>query len=222
MDAAPSKSTIGGGWHGRQAGATCAARRQSFPAFVPLLPDNSAPALAGGAAEREEASIAVEIGDATVRVRGRPGAEVLLDVFSALRREPPDADTTAKGPAARSTSDLISEGCRRISRAGSGGAQTEPAFRYRPCLPGEARGPGKNPGSGKWQRPGALLEAGSKRSFRTMAAGCCTVSTHGTSSPPELRRACPGWMDAHARAAHTPAESGGRRSPACGSEHCGA
>ena len=63
-----------------------AAAGKSFPAFVPLLPDNSAPAPAGGAAEREEASIAVEIGDATVRVKGRPGAEVLLDVFSALRR----------------------------------------------------------------------------------------------------------------------------------------
>jgi len=59
---------------------------ETSPAFVPLLPDNSAPAPAGGAAEREEACIAVEIADATVRVSGRPGAEALLDVFSALRR----------------------------------------------------------------------------------------------------------------------------------------
>jgi transposase len=52
-------------------------------AFVPLLPDNSAPA--GVAGESAEACIDVEIADATVRVSGRPGAEALLDVFSALR-----------------------------------------------------------------------------------------------------------------------------------------
>jgi transposase len=56
----------------------------ALPAFVPLLPDSSAPAPASPAAA--EACIAVEIADATVRVSGRPGAEALLDVFSALRR----------------------------------------------------------------------------------------------------------------------------------------
>jgi transposase len=57
---------------------------ETSPAFVPLLPDNSAPA--GVAGESVEVCIAVEIADATVRVSGRPGAEALLDVFSALRR----------------------------------------------------------------------------------------------------------------------------------------
>ena len=57
---------------------------ETSPAFVPLLPDNSAPA--GVAGESAEACIAVDIADATVRVSGRPGAEALLDVFSALRR----------------------------------------------------------------------------------------------------------------------------------------
>jgi transposase len=63
-----------------------AAASEALPAFVPLLPDNSAPAPAAPAAVGAEASIAVEIADATVRVSGRPGAEALLDVFSALRR----------------------------------------------------------------------------------------------------------------------------------------
>lgn len=57
---------------------------ETTPAFVPLLPDHSAPA--GTAGESVEVCIAVEIADATVRVSGRPGAEALLDVFSALRR----------------------------------------------------------------------------------------------------------------------------------------
>ncbi len=57
---------------------------EAIPAFVPLLPDHSTPAPAAAAAQ--EASLDVEIAGATVRVRGRPGAEVLLDVFSALRR----------------------------------------------------------------------------------------------------------------------------------------
>ena len=61
-----------------------AAAGETIPAFVPLLPDNSAPA--GMAGESAEACIAVEIADATVRVSGRPGAEALFDVFSALRR----------------------------------------------------------------------------------------------------------------------------------------
>jgi transposase len=52
---------------------------EAMPAFVPLLRDHSTPAPA-------ESSLDVEIAGATVRVRGRPGAEVLLDVFSALRR----------------------------------------------------------------------------------------------------------------------------------------
>ena len=59
-----------------------AAASEALPAFVPLLPDNSAAAVGAGA----EACIAVEMADATVRVSGRPGAEALLDVFSALRR----------------------------------------------------------------------------------------------------------------------------------------
>jgi len=69
----------------------------AIPAFVPLLPDNSTPAPAapgaeasilrsGSTATAKDESIAVEIADATVRVSGRPGAEALLDVFSALRR----------------------------------------------------------------------------------------------------------------------------------------
>jgi transposase len=61
------------------------AASEALPAFVPLLPDNSAPAPAVAEAV-VEAGIAVEIADATVRVSGRPGAEALLDVFSALRR----------------------------------------------------------------------------------------------------------------------------------------
>jgi len=63
-----------------------AAASEVLPAFVPLLPDNSTPAPAAPAAVGAEACIAVEIADATVRVSGRPGAEALLDVFSALRR----------------------------------------------------------------------------------------------------------------------------------------
>ena len=63
-----------------------AAAQESIPAFVPLLPDNSAPARTAPAAVRAEASIAVEIADATVRVSGHPGADALLEVFSALRR----------------------------------------------------------------------------------------------------------------------------------------
>jgi transposase len=63
-----------------------AAASEVLPAFVPLLPDNSAPAPAAPATIGTEGSIAVEIADATVRVHGRPGAEALLDVFSALRR----------------------------------------------------------------------------------------------------------------------------------------
>ena len=58
---------------------------EAIPAFVPLLPDNSATVPAAPAAAAE-VSIAVEIADATVRVSGRPGVEALLDVFSALRR----------------------------------------------------------------------------------------------------------------------------------------
>jgi transposase len=61
-----------------------AAACEALPAFVPLLPDHSAPA--APAAVGVEACIVVEIADATVRVSGRPGAETLLDVFSALRR----------------------------------------------------------------------------------------------------------------------------------------
>jgi len=56
----------------------------ALAAFVPLLPDHSAPAPAAPVAQ--EASIEVEIAGATVRVSGRPGAERLVDVFSALRR----------------------------------------------------------------------------------------------------------------------------------------
>ena len=59
---------------------------EAIPAFVPLLPDNSAPVPAAPAAVAAEASIVVEIADATVRVSGRPGAEALADVFCALRR----------------------------------------------------------------------------------------------------------------------------------------
>ena len=59
---------------------------EAIPAFVPLLPDNSAPVPAAPAAVAAEASIVVEIADATVRVSGRPGAEALTDVFCALRR----------------------------------------------------------------------------------------------------------------------------------------
>ena len=57
---------------------------EAIPAFVPLLPDHSTPAPAVPVAQ--EASLDVEIAGATVHVRGRPGAEALLDVFSALRR----------------------------------------------------------------------------------------------------------------------------------------
>ena len=77
-----------------------AAAGEAIPAFVPLLPDNSAPVPAAPAAVVAEASIfrsgstaiakdesiVVEIADATVRVSGRPGAEALADVFCALRR----------------------------------------------------------------------------------------------------------------------------------------
>jgi transposase len=55
---------------------------EAIPAFVPLLPDHSTPAPVA----TQESSLDVEIADATVRVSGHPGAEVLLDVFSALRR----------------------------------------------------------------------------------------------------------------------------------------
>jgi transposase len=57
----------------------------AMPAFVPLLPDHSAPAPAAPSAAIE-ASILVQIADATVKVSGHPGAEALFDVFSALRR----------------------------------------------------------------------------------------------------------------------------------------
>ena len=57
---------------------------EAIPAFVPLLPDNSMPAPA--VPVTQEPSLDVEIAGATVHVRGRPGAEALLDVFSALRR----------------------------------------------------------------------------------------------------------------------------------------
>ena len=63
-----------------------AAASEALPAFVPLLPDNFMPAPASPAAVAADACIAVEIADATVRVSGRPGAEALADVFSALRR----------------------------------------------------------------------------------------------------------------------------------------
>ncbi|MGO8954112.1 MAG: IS66-like element accessory protein TnpA [Rhodomicrobium sp.] len=59
---------------------------EAIPAFVPLLPDNFAAVPTAPAAAGTEASIVVEIADAAVRVSGRPGAEALLDVFSALRR----------------------------------------------------------------------------------------------------------------------------------------
>lgn len=55
-----------------------------IPAFVPLLPETSTTAPAAPVAQ--ESCLDVEIAGATVRVRGRPGAEALLDVFSALRR----------------------------------------------------------------------------------------------------------------------------------------
>ncbi len=58
---------------------------EAMPSFVPLLPDHSVPAPAARSAEIE-ASLVVEIADATVKVCGHPGAEALLDVFSALRR----------------------------------------------------------------------------------------------------------------------------------------
>lgn len=57
---------------------------EAIPAFVPLLPDHSTAAPAMPVAQ--ESSLDVEIEGATVHVRGRPGAEVLVDVFSALRR----------------------------------------------------------------------------------------------------------------------------------------
>ena len=53
---------------------------EAMPAFVPLLPDHSA------APAAPASSLDVEIAGATVRVHGRPGAEALADVFSALRR----------------------------------------------------------------------------------------------------------------------------------------
>jgi transposase len=56
---------------------------EAIPAFVPLLADHSTPAPVAAA---QECSLDVEIAGATVHVRGRPGAEALLDVFSALRR----------------------------------------------------------------------------------------------------------------------------------------
>ena len=56
---------------------------EAIPAFVPLLPDASAPSAPPAASE---VSIVVEIADATVRVNGRPGAEALVEMFSALRR----------------------------------------------------------------------------------------------------------------------------------------
>lgn len=58
----------------------------AIPAFVPLLPDHSAPVPAAPAVVGTEASIVVEIADAAVRVSGRPGAEALADVFCALRQ----------------------------------------------------------------------------------------------------------------------------------------
>ncbi len=58
---------------------------EAIPAFVPLLPDHSAPAPAASSAAIE-ASIVVEIADATVKISGHPGAEALAEVFSALRR----------------------------------------------------------------------------------------------------------------------------------------
>lgn len=58
---------------------------EAIASFVPLLPDHSAPAPAAPSAAIE-ASIVVEIADATVKVRGHPGGAALLDVFSALRR----------------------------------------------------------------------------------------------------------------------------------------
>jgi len=58
---------------------------EAIPAFVPLLPDHSTPAPAAAAAA-QESSLDVEIAGATVHVRGRPGAEALFEVFSALRR----------------------------------------------------------------------------------------------------------------------------------------
>jgi transposase len=58
---------------------------EAIPAFIPLLPDHSTPAPAAPSAAIE-ASIVMEIADATVKVSGHPGAEALLDVFSALRR----------------------------------------------------------------------------------------------------------------------------------------
>jgi transposase len=56
----------------------------AIPAFVPLLPESSSPVPAGPVAQ--EACLDIEIAGATVHVRGRPGAEALFDVFSALRR----------------------------------------------------------------------------------------------------------------------------------------
>jgi len=54
------------------------------PAFVPLLPDHSS--IAPAAPTDAEVSIEVEIAGAKVRIGGRPGAEALAEVFSALRR----------------------------------------------------------------------------------------------------------------------------------------
>jgi len=55
---------------------------EAIPAFVPLLPDHSTPA----AAAAQESSLDIEIAGSAVHVRGRPGAEALMEVFAALRR----------------------------------------------------------------------------------------------------------------------------------------
>ena len=57
---------------------------EAIPAFVPLLPETASPVPAGVVAQ--EFCLDIEIAGATVHVRGRPGAEALLDVFAALRR----------------------------------------------------------------------------------------------------------------------------------------
>lgn len=53
------------------------------PAFVPLLSD---PAQAPASMFSQEYRLEIEIAGATVRVCGRPSAETLAEVFSALRR----------------------------------------------------------------------------------------------------------------------------------------
>jgi hypothetical protein len=53
------------------------------PAFVPLLPEQ---AQAPASMLSQEHCLEVEIAGATVRVCGRPSAETLTEVFSALRR----------------------------------------------------------------------------------------------------------------------------------------